>query len=411
MRKGLFRLIILLLVFIVAWTFGYMKLPYLESDYTFWIGFVSCLALVFSYILLSPKNRNFATKNNEDEVKIKKNTEQPKNSWILIIAAVSLGFGLFTFLNNRNLKANLEKKNRELYTAKHCLELSQQSQKLRLVLTLINQLDSSATASSKEHLIQRIVTLSSSFRTFQAFDTTNPLAKNYSMERGQLLLALVHTKMDSVSYRKLKENVSFWGAELAKVDLQGLDLSGIDLRFANLQGANLQGITMSNANLTGANLMGCNLNESVLNGINLQWANLSWVKINNAELQNSTLDSADFSNSIIQKSNLSHSTMVWTIFNNALLLNSNLSNSSLHEAQFSKTNLSFADISNIELGTINFNNALLDNVIVDKNWLMQFNSLYQDRPNFIKNKYITMDYKTTISDTIIYYLKRVYVNK
>lgn len=83
-------------------------------------------------------------------------------------------------------------------------------------------------------LIGQIIALSRSFRPYRFLENDTLIAQPLSPERGQLLVSLVESQLDAVTY----ENV-FSKAIFDRSDLRGANLSGADLSLANLIGADL----------------------------------------------------------------------------------------------------------------------------------------------------------------------------
>lgn len=174
-------------------------------------------------------------------------------------------------------------------------------------------------------LIGRISALSQGLQPYYFLeDSTNLTAKKYSPERGQFLLALANSGIDTstmdVIYKKalfssaylkgaildslylkgaILNDANLQNAKLRQSDLQSADLKGAkfegavlvgaDLQEADLRGAILQGVKLWGANLQGADLRGADLREAYLPEVNLSDANLSDAKLKGVYLRKANL--------------------------------------------------------------------------------------------------------------------------
>jgi len=374
----LMRVFGLFLIALLGWAFGYIKFPYVEENYSFWIGFMACAGVLVLFWFLSKIWKNIpAAKIYQIEKGKSKLSFTKVGVFLSAIFIAAIILGAFFFIQNQHFKQQIASLEYKTSQQSRDLEIVKEHQKMSLLFGLLEKIDSSrkdgVAANLSDDLINTITTLSYSFKNHREFDRDSKEGKSLSFERGQLLLALVATKMDSISWRKIKENVSFWGADLSHANLEGKDLSGIDLRKANLQQANLQGINLNNSNLNGANLARCNLDNSKLFQAIFHNSNLNWAKINNAEMSFSKLDSSNLSSATIIKSNLSHSTMYKTNFNYALLNQSDLTGCLIEEASLVRTNFSNAILTNISIRFSNLNDAIMNGAMVNLNWFEQLN--------------------------------------
>lgn len=119
-------------------------------------------------------------------------------------------------------------------------------------------------------LIGRIASLSQGLLPYRFMVDGKLTEKEYSVERGQLLLAIVNSNLDGQTYRRIFGTSTFEGAYLVGARLNGADLNGADLSKADLFGADL-----SRADLFGADLSRAHLNGADLSGADLSRANLT----------------------------------------------------------------------------------------------------------------------------------------
>lgn len=155
-------------------------------------------------------------------------------------------------------------------------------------------------------LIGRIVALSQSFRPYRFLQDSMLIEKPLSPERGQLLLALVNSKLDELTYDDLFIKASFAEADLEKANLRGLKLSKIDLKGANLKLADLSRSTLFHSRLNETNLEETIFNGADLYETDLQRANIESTKFYHADITNIRLQDAFLKNVHFRHATLSH---------------------------------------------------------------------------------------------------------
>ncbi|MEH2240429.1 pentapeptide repeat-containing protein [Nostoc sp.] len=127
-----------------------------------------------------------------------------------------------------------------------------------------------------------------------------PLRTNQqNPERLSTPSTLVTATGDSVkqllSTRKC-QGCNFRGADLDKVDLNGVDLSNAILIDADLDETNL-----SNANFSGADLTDADLGKANLTGANLSRANFTKADLEDANLTNANVTDATFTGADLER--------------------------------------------------------------------------------------------------------------
>lgn len=409
MTRRLIHILLLFLCMLLGWVLGYMKMPYIDRNDAFWIGVVGCLGLIgfmISIFRIWKVNKDTNTVETEHSSLIKSLTNPNFLVSIIIIALICAC--LFSYNHNRQINEELKQTQAALEDLKSNTNTEQQRINISLLSDLINDLDSNQNyihdTPTMNHMVERIVSLSSSFKINRVWDFANKVNVNLSEERGLLLLALLKTKMDSTFFNKIKANVSFYGADLRNADLHGLDLSGIDLKYANLEFANLQGVNLNDANLNGANLMGVNLNKATLIGVNLISAKLNWAKVNEVNLNHANLDGSDFSNALVQNSNLENASIIKAILCYAIFKESNLNACLLVGSNMSNANFSNAILTNSHIDETNLGNTILDNILIQENWLKKLKENNNSGVNTILEKYYMIRARIYIQDSNIYKL-------
>lgn len=413
MTRRLIHILLLFLCMLLGWVLGYMKMPYIDRNDEFWIGVVGCLGLIGFMISLFRIWKIYKGTNPEETEHssltgslIKSLTNSNFLVSIIIIALICAC--LFSYNHNRQINEELKQTQAALEDLKSNTNIEQQRINISLLSDLINDLDSNQNyihhTLTRNHMVERIVSLSSSFKINRVWDFANKVNVSLSEERGLLLLALLKTNMDSTFFNKIKANVSFYGADLRNADLHGLDLSGIDLKYANLEYANLQGVNLNDANLNGANLMGVNLNKATLVGANLISAKLNWAKVNEVNLNHANLDGSDFSNALVQNSNLDNASIIKAILCYAIFKESNLNACLLVGSNMSNANFSNAILTNSHIDETNLGNTILDNILIKENWLKKLKENNNSGVNTILEKYYMIQARIHIQDTNIYKL-------
>jgi uncharacterized protein YjbI with pentapeptide repeats len=414
MTRRWIQMAVLILCMLTGWAFGFIRLPYIDEQYAFWIGFAGCAGLlVLVSALVRIWNHHSLIRYFEPQQYNSTGVPPQKAGKTGILLSLLffglLGMCVYAYQHLQHAKAKLQLVRSELDALRHDDNLEQQKNKITLLMVLIHRLDSvrlnSADTASVALMMNRIAELSSSLKVHKVWDMENKLYRTLSTERGLLLLALVKTQMDSVSFKRIKENVSFFGADLCNADFSGLDLSGIDLRNANLDYADLQGINLNYARLNGASLVGANLNHATMIGVNLTGARLNWAKVNEANLQFSKIDSADLSNVTACKSRFDDGTIIHTLLCNAIFIEADLRNCLLISTNLENVNFAKSILTNADFYDMNLDDPILDAAIIQDHWLERFKERNDRGLNLMLEHYDIDTDTTSILDSIIYRLK------
>jgi len=215
--------------------------------------------------------------------------------------------------------------------------LEEASRRNNLVLLMDNilaKVNSEITDENKKlstPLIGRIQALSQGFQPYYFLeDSTNLTKQKYSPERGQLLLALANSGIDTTTMDIIFDKATFGSAYLKGAKLDSFYLRGADLRYADLQGADLRDADLQGANLRyvdfqGANLSGVNLQRTGLRDADLQGADLSGAVLQGANLLDADLQKANLSDANLQGANLREADLQGTDLTDAKLSNAILS--------------------------------------------------------------------------------------
>lgn len=149
-------------------------------------------------------------------------------------------------------------------------------------------------------LVGRIVALSRSLRPYRYLEGDSLIKKPLSPERGQLLIALLESNIDSSSMKIIYSKGNFTRADLNGANLNGVDLSNINLQGSNLDNAKLQNANLENSNLIGSSIQKAKFNGAILNGTYLSESvidssDFKGAEINGPYFRNASLKYADFS--------------------------------------------------------------------------------------------------------------------
>jgi uncharacterized protein YjbI with pentapeptide repeats len=369
---------------LIGWVFGFLRLPYIEKNTSFLLGFIASLIFISLLLMISTvRNIRFlhGLLPNKEGAEDVKSTPTPILIWMVLSGVVVLGSivsSLTIYRQNKSFKLQVQNHDSEMQKMKAVVELVQQTNQEPLMSSILEEVGEELRRNPARTLtnatIYRIAALSFSFQSYQSIEQDSLSKKRYSIERGELLQALVLMDIDSGSFNQIKRRAVFAEADLRGADFKGLDLSGINLKEAHLKDADLSGANLKGANLGGANLWGANLNRANLSNADLQLADLRWAQLNEATLAFVNLNGVSLLNAQLRKADFNHASFKWAQSGGALFNEANLTNVNLQGSNFSKANLSQADLSESDTRAIELNEANLigvqfSNAIVVGNWL------------------------------------------
>jgi len=379
-QKGVF-LIGIILSGISGWILGFLRLPYLEKNFSFFLGFIACLSLIclgYFFFLIWKKEENSLHKNN---------TSKYSYLSFLVFSFILIGGWTSSFLflkQNKFAKIQNQQLNKKTAEEFELIATNRKNNSLILMNNLFDKIDvalkNNPNGILSDTLIEQIAALNYSFKPYQYFDGEKFSEKKWSPERGQLLLMLAKMKLDSSSFNQIKLKVSFLGADLKNADLAGADLSNTDLREANLDNANLANANLNKVILEKAFLQKANLSRANLKHANLKYSNMQWTEFHAAKLNGAQLNGAILSNAKLREVDLSKADLRWANLKNVFLNKANLANANLIETDLSQANLEKVNFTEANLATTvlngaNLNQANLTNAnviaakIEAKNWL------------------------------------------
>ncbi|GAB5551652.1 MAG: hypothetical protein Sapg2KO_12430 [Saprospiraceae bacterium] len=165
-----------------------------------------------------------------------------------------------------------------------------------------------------EPLIGRIASLAQSFKPYQFLEKGELIPRELSPERGNFLIALVNSGLDSTTLAMIFNQSSFSASYLVESNLNMKNLHGAKLFYANLSRASLREADLREVRLRGANLnkadlfyadlrkadfVEADLREAILAGANLREAYLF-----KADLRGAKLQAADIHGAYLQEADL-----------------------------------------------------------------------------------------------------------
>lgn len=150
-------------------------------------------------------------------------------------------------------------------------------------------------------LTGRIIALSERLTPYRYLEGDSLTTKAYSPERGQLLISLHLSDLDSFTMRTIFSQSNFSSANLRFANLKNAYLPN-----GNLSGANLEYSDMSNVDLSGTQLRKVNLISANLEGANLSFAtlldsDLESVYFKGVNLHSASTSGTNFKYAVVEK--------------------------------------------------------------------------------------------------------------
>ena len=178
-------------------------------------------------------------------------------------------------------------------------------------------------------LVGRIIALSTRLKPYHYMDGDTLIGRPLSPERGQLLVSLIKSDLDTLTLQGI-----YKGADFSYADLGGINLKGARLVEANLHHSNLHNVILEYADMRHADL---------------RFSDLSDTKIAHSDLGNASLNGVDLRRASLHRQK----------FNDSSLRLNRLSNSIVWNSDTSGLNLVFSFVPTSDFMP-NFNNARID---------------------------------------------------
>ncbi len=296
-----------------------------------------------------------------------------RNWGLRIFTSFVLGLGgIVTTILIINQNKLFEIQNKRIEQQTYLIEADRRSSQVFImgeVLSDINRELNDATNTKRilsNTLVGRIISLSRAMKPYRFLEGDSLIIKPLSPERGQLLISLLESVIDSTFFRnRILTRCDFSSSDLSNADLSykflsGVDFSESDFSDAILTETNFNKSHIINSNFKGADLDGAKFINAILSGSDLRFTNLSRGNLSGADLISTDLEDAILDN---------------VNFNDANLLGANLKNS----------NISYASFKGADLSII----TSLDSVYIHRNDWLSFikDSLKIDGSNDLFSKY------------------------
>ena len=215
----------------------------------------------------------------------------------VIPALVLLVQTTILFQQNEKLETQNQKIQKQVY-------LEEASRRNNLVFLMDNVLDiihdelnESQSRKLDKSTIARVKSLMYGFRPYK-FLEGEELTEPLSPEKGQFLLALIHSDINTKSMQDI------FRASFNNVYLKGANLFGVSLENIDMPSSDLQDADLWQSNLKNANLHKVNFKNTRLGKANLSYADLQYAQLNNANLSNAILEGAFLENATLENTNL-----------------------------------------------------------------------------------------------------------
>jgi len=256
--------------------------------------------------------------------------------FILLLSQVVL-----LYIQNKKIESQNQKIEQQVYLE----EASRRNNLVLLMDNILEKVNTEIDATNKtlsQPLIGRISALAQGFQPYK-FLEDDTLTKSFSPERGQFLLALANSGIDTPTMDIIYTKTIFKQAYLKNADMDMLYLKNIDLEEANLNNANLKETDLSEANLIVAKLGSSKLEQSNMARANLLGANLGGANLTKADLRQAYLGKTNLSFAILKEADL-----LFTDLSAENLQGADLSCTDLSRADLSYTNLREVDLKETE---------------------------------------------------------------
>jgi hypothetical protein len=239
--------------------------------------------------------------------------------WVQIgVQVVFLIAGLTTTVLLVNQNDLLQLQNEKLDIQNNLLESDRRGSQVVLMSSVLNDLSSETRRSFfniidstslkpklSSGLIGRIIATTHGLLPYKLLKDGQLTDKEFSLERGQLLMAIANTQISRESLKEIFTNSNFQSSYLPGVNLRNTFLAGVDLKFSNLErssfeGAVLQSISYNPYNIGyEARFLGDDPEMTTFRGANLTFANFDKANLVGVDFGNANLMAASFKNSII----------------------------------------------------------------------------------------------------------------
>ena len=247
----------------------------------------------------------------------------------------------------------VEKQTRRIVQQTELIEAERRSSLVFLMGNILDKIDNELKSDNNQsrkisdELIGRISALSQSLKPYRYLKNDQLTKKPLSPERGQLLLSIVNSNLDTEeTYPRIYTSTKFSRADLDEAFLRGAFLKGAKLTNADLKDADLNGAVMDEAILTDADFKSVEAIHATFVKALLDEANFSNSNLRRADFSGANLEEALFVGADMRKVTFDEETTIdGTIFNKADMSKSDLRGVKFKNCSFKNTTLDFAKVS------------------------------------------------------------------
>ena len=269
-----------------------------------------------------------------------------------IAAVISLLFAAASVYIAESSLDEFEEQNLIIQRQTHLIESSRRSELVFELSSLFDEIDEELDAIENDEkerstqvpdtlssrLIGRIIALSRSLQPYYFWDDSSLTERALSPERGQLLISLTLSGIDTTSMKMILTDGDF-----SKALLRDANLYRTNMRFILLRGADLQDAYLNYANFSDAVL-----SEATLRNAALSWSKLTFTHLYKTDLSRAFLSNADIRDALLVEANLQ----------GTILRNADLSYADLQDADLSHANLINANLFQTKLEGANLSGAI-----------------------------------------------------
>lgn len=210
----------------------------------------------------------------------------------IFIGAFAAAFGLLGTIVLMKQNEKLDYQNEKIDYQIHLQESNRRSALIVMMSNIMDKVDEELKECDKlgksrrlsQQLIGRIAALSQSFKPYRFLEGDTLTSKAYSPERGQLLLAIANSGIDTIGLDQIYAKAVFEYAYLVGAQMDSFYLNAINLYSAKINNADLRGANISGANLIWTDLSLTDLTETNSNRTDFEWADLTGADLSGANI-------------------------------------------------------------------------------------------------------------------------------
>lgn len=227
-------------------------------------------------------------------------------------------------------------------------------------MELENPLNAKRTLSSA--IIGRIIAVSRSMKPYYYLVDDSLINWPISPERGQLMISLLESSIDSTTLSYILSEASFDFSELSFYAFDGDDMSEVDLSGSDLSDSEFRNLTIDKGMYTATNFEDSEFYKVLIHDSGFSETRLGAVEFTAVTMEACIFIGADFSRTEFRESYLTNSGCFGCDFSEAVFdEQTTIVNSRYTECNFTK-----ADFRGIRLRDVEFKNCRMDSLLVDR---------------------------------------------